>query len=76
MITKEIRKFTRMDLWLIGIEIFMIIHVFMGMLAGTESQIESIQMFLGGDYTLAFFVGVILIGLLIPCGFRITRNEW
>lgn len=63
---EEIRKFTRIDLWLIGIELFMIIHVFMGMLAGTQFQVESIQMFLGGDYTIPFFVGVVLIGLLIP----------
>ncbi|MCK5906500.1 MAG: polysulfide reductase NrfD, partial [Flavobacteriales bacterium] len=63
---EEIRKFTRIDLWLISIEVFMIIHVFMGMLAGTQSQIEGIEMFLGGPYTYIFFGGVIILGLLIP----------
>jgi len=62
----EIRKFIRIDLWLISIEIFMIIHVFMGMLAGTESQILGIEMFLGGQYTYIFFGGVVVLGLLFP----------
>ncbi|MEN8137808.1 MAG: NrfD/PsrC family molybdoenzyme membrane anchor subunit [Bacteroidota bacterium] len=63
---EEIRKFTRIDLWLISVEIFMIIHVFMGMLAGTQLQIEGIGMFLGGEYTYIFFGGVIILGLLLP----------
>jgi protein NrfD len=63
---EEVRKFTRIDLWLIAIEVFMIIHVFMGMLAGTEAQIQGIGMFFGGVYTLVFFGGFVLFGLLIP----------
>lgn len=63
---EEIRKFTRIDLWLISVELFMIVHVFMGMLAGTQSQIEGIEMFLGGQFTYIFFGGVIILGLLLP----------
>lgn len=69
----EIRKFTRIDLWLIAIEVFMIIHVFMGMMAGTQSQIDGIAMFFGGPYTLVFFGGFVLVGLLIPAVFELAE---
>ena len=51
---------------LIGIELFLIIHMFMGFLASTEVQIEAAHMFLGGQYTVSFWVFVVIIGLLLP----------
>lgn len=62
----EIKKFTKIDLWIIAIEIFMIIHLFMGMLAGNQAQINSVNIFLQGDFKNIFFGGVILLGLIIP----------
>lgn len=58
--------FSKIDLLLIGIEIFFIIHLFMGFLASNAAQIEAAQLFLGGAYTLPFWGGVVVLGLLVP----------
>jgi protein NrfD len=50
----ERKLFSQIDLALIGIELFLIIHMFMGFMASTEVQIEAAQLFLGGAYTLPF----------------------
>ncbi|NQV14444.1 polysulfide reductase NrfD [bacterium] len=62
----EKRLFTRIDIILIGIELFMIIHLFMGHLAGTQVHIQAAHMFLGGAYTVPFWVFVVGLGLLLP----------
>jgi protein NrfD len=62
----ERKQFARIDLVMIGIELFLIIHMFMGFLASTQVQIEAVHMFLGGPFTTSFWVFVILLGLLIP----------
>ena len=62
----EKRLFTRIDIILIGIELFMIIHLFMGHLAGTQVHIQAAQMFLGGAFTVPFWVFVVGLGLLLP----------
>jgi protein NrfD len=64
--SEERKQFARIDLVMIGIELFLIIHMFMGFLASTQVQIEAAQMFLGGAYTTSFWVFVILLGLVIP----------
>jgi formate-dependent nitrite reductase membrane component NrfD len=58
--------FSRIDLMLIAIEIFFIIHLFMGFLAGPEVQAEAAAYFLGGDFTVSFWVNVVILGLIIP----------
>lgn len=63
---EERLQFARIDLVLIGIELFLVIHMFMGFLASTEVQIEAANMFLGGEYTAVFWIFVILLGMLIP----------
>jgi len=62
----EKRLFTRIDIILIGIELFMIIHLFMGHLAGTQVHIQAAQMFLGGPYTVPFWTFVVGLGLVFP----------
>ncbi len=62
----EKRLFTRIDIILIGMELFMIIHLFMGHLAGTQVHIQAAQMFLGGAYTVSFWVFVVGLGLILP----------
>jgi protein NrfD len=62
----ERRQFARIDLVLIGIELFLIIHMFMGFLASTQVQIEAANMFLGGQYTMSFWIFVVILGMLIP----------
>jgi protein NrfD len=38
----------------------------MGFLASTQVQIEAAGLFLGGQYTVAFWVFVVFLGLVIP----------
>lgn len=63
---KERLMFSRIDLVLIGIELFLIVHMFMGFRASTQVQIDAAAMFLGGDWTFVFWTFVVIIGMLIP----------
>lgn len=58
--------FAMIDLILIGIELFLIIHMFMGFLASTQVQIEAAHLFLGGQYTMSFWIFVVILGMLFP----------
>lgn len=58
--------FSKIDIGLIIIELFFIIHLFMGALAGTKVHIEAAKMFLGGPYTTSFWIFVVLLGLVTP----------
>ena len=62
----ERRLFSKIDIVVIGLELFFIIHMFMGFLASSEVQIEAAQMFLGGAYTLPFWIFVVFIGMIVP----------
>lgn len=62
----ERHYFARIDLMLIGIEIFLIIHMFMGFLASTQVHIDAANLFLGGPYTTPFWLFVVSLGLVIP----------
>lgn len=62
----ERRLFSQLDLIIIGVELFFIIHMFMGLLASTEVQIEAARLFLGGPYTLPFWIFVVFIGMVLP----------
>ena len=54
------------DLVLIAIELFLITHMIMGMKAGSQVQIEAAQLILGGEFTLIFWIGVVVLGLTFP----------
>lgn len=58
--------FARVDLMLIVIELFLIVHMFMGFLASTQVQIDAANLFLGGPYTAPFWVFVVGLGLVLP----------
>lgn len=62
----ERKQFAKIDLVLIGIELFLITHMFMGLLAGSRVQIEAAQMFLGGPFTVSFWIFVVILGMLLP----------
>ena len=70
---QERMTFARIDLLLIIIELFFIIHLFMGFLAGPEVQIESAQLFLGGEYTIPFWGFVVGLGLVLPALLEILK---
>ncbi len=63
---QERKYFAKLDLMLIGIELFLIIHLFMGLLASTQVQIDAANLFLGGQYTFMFWFGVVFLGLILP----------
>jgi protein NrfD len=69
----ERKQFARIDLVLIGIELFLIIHMFMGFLASTQVQIEAANMFLGGPYTMSFWIFVVILGMIIPAVLEIME---
>lgn len=62
----ERKRFAQIDLLLIGIELFFIVHLFMGFLAGPEVQVESAQLFLRGHFALPFWGLVVGLGLVVP----------
>jgi len=62
----ERRLLSKIDLLLISIELFLIIHLFMGFLASSAVQIEAAELFLGGAFTVPFWVFVVLLGLIFP----------
>ncbi|MCX6270291.1 MAG: polysulfide reductase NrfD [Bacteroidetes bacterium] len=57
---------SRIDLLLIVIEIFFIFHMIMGFRAGSAVQIAAANLFVGGPFTINFWVFVVLLGLLFP----------
>ena len=63
---EERRLIGRLDLLFIAVELFFIVHMIMGFLAGSEVQIQAANLFLGGQFTAPFFVFVIALGLLLP----------
>jgi len=64
---------SKIDLVLIGVELFLIIHLFMGFLAATEVQIEAAHLFLGGEFTTTFWVFVVILGLIFPAVLEILE---
>ncbi len=63
---EERRHLSQIDMILIGIELFLIIHLFMGFLASTQVHIDAAHLFLGGPYTAIFWTFVVALGLVFP----------
>ena len=63
---EERRLLVSADLVLIVLEIFMLIPFLLHHALSTWSSATSIELILGGEYTLWFWVGVILLGILLP----------
>jgi protein NrfD len=62
----ERRMMTRVDLMILGIKLFLVVHMFMGFLASTQVHIEAAELFLGGSYTAVFWVFVVFLGIIVP----------
>jgi protein NrfD len=69
----ERKLMSRIDLLLIGIELFFIVHLFMGFLASSAVQISAADLFLGGQFTVSFWVFVIILGLIFPAVLEILE---
>ena len=63
---QERKALTRIDLILILVELFLIVHMFMGFLAGSAVKAEAASLFLGGEFTVTFWVFVVILGLALP----------
>jgi len=70
---KERKIMGRLDILLIVIELFFIIHLFMGFLAGPEVQVNAANLFLGGKFTAPFFTFVVILGLIFPAVLEILE---
>ena len=63
---RERHLFSKVDLALIIIELGLIIHMLMGMYAGSEVQLEAMRLLVGGEFTVLFFGFVVILGLIVP----------
>lgn len=70
---EERKILSRIDLLLILIELFFITHMIMGALAGSQVMIQAANLFLGGEFTVSFWVFVIVLGLLFPATLEILE---
>lgn len=70
---RERKIMSQIDLVLIIVELFFITHMIMGMLAGSSVQIEAASLFLGGQFTVSFWVFVIILGLVFPAVLEILE---
>lgn len=71
---EERRLMSGIDLLLIIIELFFITHMIMGFQAGSETQIAAAQLFLGGPFTVPFWVFVVILGLVFPAILEIMER--
>ncbi len=62
----ERRLLSKIDLALIALELALIIHFLMSMYAGSAVQIEALDLLVGGEFTVMFFVFVVILGLIFP----------
>jgi formate-dependent nitrite reductase membrane component NrfD len=69
----ERRTMSWIDLLLIAIELFFITHMIMGFQAASQVQIDAAQLFLGGQFTVSFWVFVIFLGLVIPAAMEVLE---
>jgi formate-dependent nitrite reductase membrane component NrfD len=69
----ERKLISRLDLLFIVVELFFITHMIMGFLAGSEVQIQAAQLFLGGEFTVSFWVFVIILGLFFPATLEVLE---
>ncbi len=70
---KERMILSKIDLVLIMVELFLITHMIMGFLAGPAVQLEAANLFLGGQFTVSFWVFVVILGLLFPAALEIIE---
>ncbi|WP_111709189.1 NrfD/PsrC family molybdoenzyme membrane anchor subunit [Lutibacter citreus] len=64
--TKERHLFSKIDLGLVILELGLIVHMMMGMYAGSQVQLEAMQLLIGGEFTMMFFGFVVILGLIVP----------
>ncbi len=69
----ERKVLSRIDIFFILTELFLIVHLFMGFMAGTAVKLEAFHLFVGGDFTIRFWIFVVLLGLVFPVTLEILE---
>jgi len=69
----ERKWFSRIDIMLIVIELFLIVHLFMGFMAGPQVQVDAAKLFWGGEFTVYFGLFVVILGLIMPVVFEVME---
>jgi polysulfide reductase chain C len=75
----ERRFLVSLDTMLIVVEIFIVTPFFVHQALNTWSSANSLALFLGGPYTVVFWLGFVMLGLLIPLaieGFELFPVVW
>ena len=62
----ERKLFSKIDLSLILVELFLITHMIMSLYAGPEVQRQAADFLVGGQFMVAFFGFVVILGLIVP----------
>lgn len=70
---EERKVFARIDLIIIAVELFFIVHMFMGFMASTQVQQDAASLFLGGPLTAPFWIFVVVLGMLVPAALEIME---
>ncbi len=63
---EERHRFARIDVVLILIELLLIGLLVIGLASGARVQLQALEMIIGGDYTIPFWVWFVGIGLIVP----------
>lgn len=69
----EKKAFVKICLVLIGIVLFLIVHLFLGYLAGPTTQLQAAELFIYGEFALPFWGFVVVLGLIVPGILEILR---
>ncbi len=62
----ERHLFTKIDFYLIIFEMYLIFQMFFNMVQGPEIQVQTAQMFFGGQFTASFWTVFVGMGLVLP----------
>jgi len=71
---EERRTMSWIDMLLIVVELFFITHMIMGFQASSQVQIDASALFLGGQFTVSFWVFVVALGLLLPLSLEVLER--
>ena len=63
---QEKNLFNKITLLLLFIQLFLFAHMILGYYAGSEVQLEAIQLLIGGEFTVMFVGFVLILGLIVP----------
>lgn len=58
--------FNKITLLLLVIQLFLFAHMILGYYAGSEVQLEAIELLIGGEFTIMFVGFVLILGLIVP----------